>query len=127
MVHLKENAPDLLRRALSRLPVDVIATGDYQVGKKTLQASRRILEVCLELGLPVAVPERSPGGWATWICQRTSTSGAPDKCMAEALACLPIVLPGAGQCAKLAHLDLPQGAGGHRGPMRGAGGGAHPL
>ena len=61
MIHVKENAPARLRRALSRLPVDVIATGDYQAAEKKFQASRRILEVCLELGLPVAVLERSPG------------------------------------------------------------------
>ena len=60
-IRVKENAPELLRRALSRLPVDVIATGDYQAAEKKFQASRRILEVCLELGLPVAVLERSPG------------------------------------------------------------------
>jgi hypothetical protein len=29
-IEVKENAPDLLHRALSRAPVDVVGTGDYQ-------------------------------------------------------------------------------------------------
>jgi hypothetical protein len=61
VVKVKENAPDLLRRALSRLPVDLVMTGDYQAAERRFGPSRRILEVCLELGLPVAVLERSPG------------------------------------------------------------------
>src|SRR5512136_2452425 len=60
VIKVKENAPDLLRRALSRLPVDVIATGDYQAAEKKFEVSRRILEVCLDLGFPVSVLERSP-------------------------------------------------------------------
>ena len=60
MIKVKETAPDLLCRALSRLPVDVIATGDYQAAEKKFEVSRRILEVCLDLGFPVSVLERSP-------------------------------------------------------------------
>lgn len=60
VIQVKENAPELLRRALSRLPVDVIATGDYQAAEKKFGVSRRMLEVCLELGFPVSVLERSP-------------------------------------------------------------------
>ncbi|RPJ38067.1 MAG: hypothetical protein EHM35_05385, partial [Planctomycetaceae bacterium] len=60
VIKVKENAPELLRRALSRLPVDVIITGDYQPAEKKLEVSRRMLEVCLELGFPVSVLERSP-------------------------------------------------------------------
>ena len=45
---------------LRRLPVDVIATGDYQPAEKKFEVSRRILEVCLEQGFPVSVLERSP-------------------------------------------------------------------
>jgi DNA repair photolyase len=60
VIHVKENAPELLHKALSRLPVDVIASGDYQVAEKKFQVSRRMLEVCLELGFPVSVLERSP-------------------------------------------------------------------
>jgi DNA repair photolyase len=60
VIQVKQNAPDLLRRALSRLPVDVIATGDYQPAEKRFEISRQMLEVCLELGFPVSVLERSP-------------------------------------------------------------------
>jgi Sulfatase-modifying factor enzyme 1 len=60
VIKVKENAPDLLRRALSRVPVDAIATGDYQAAEKKFEVSRRMLEVCLELGFPVSVLERSP-------------------------------------------------------------------
>ncbi|MBN1656873.1 MAG: hypothetical protein JXA93_00655, partial [Anaerolineae bacterium] len=60
VVQVKENAPELLRKALSRVPVDMVATGDYQAAEKKFEVSRRILEVCLELGFPVSVLERSP-------------------------------------------------------------------
>jgi len=57
---VKENAPELLRRALSRAPVDIIGTGDYQAAEREFGLSRRMLEVCLVLGFPVFVLERSP-------------------------------------------------------------------
>ena len=60
VIQVKENAPDLLRRALSRAPVDLIGTGDYQPAERKYGLSRRMLEVCLELGFPVFVLERSP-------------------------------------------------------------------
>jgi DNA repair photolyase len=60
VIKAKENAPDLLRKALSRLPVDAIFTGDYQPAERKFQLSRRMLEVCYELGFPVFVLERSP-------------------------------------------------------------------
>ena len=60
VIQVKENAPDLLRRALSRAPVDLIGTGDYQPAERKYELSRRMLEVCLELGFPVFVLERSP-------------------------------------------------------------------
>jgi DNA repair photolyase len=60
IIKVKENAPELLRKALSRLPVDVVMTGDYQPAERKFQVSRRMLEVCLELGFPVSVLERSP-------------------------------------------------------------------
>lgn len=60
VVQVKENAPDLLRWALSRTPVDVVGTGDYQPAERKFGLSRRMLEVCLELGFPVFVLERSP-------------------------------------------------------------------
>jgi DNA repair photolyase len=59
-IQVKENAPDLLRRALGRVPVDVVATGDYQPVERKFGLSRKMLDVCLELGFPVSVLERSP-------------------------------------------------------------------
>jgi DNA repair photolyase len=40
--------------------VDVVATGDYQAVEKKFGLSRKMLEICLELGFPVTVLERSP-------------------------------------------------------------------
>jgi len=60
VIQVKENAPDLLRQALSRAPVDTVGTGDYQAAERKFGLSRRMLEVCLELGFPVSVLERSP-------------------------------------------------------------------
>jgi DNA repair photolyase len=34
VIQVKENAPDLLRRALQRVPVDVVGTGDYQPAER---------------------------------------------------------------------------------------------
>ena len=59
-IQVKENAPELLRRALGRAPVDLVMTGDYQPAERKFEVSRKMLEVCLELGFPVSVLERSP-------------------------------------------------------------------
>src|SRR5512139_1632918 len=34
VIQVKENAPELLRKSLSRLPVDVVCTGDYQAAER---------------------------------------------------------------------------------------------
>ncbi len=60
VIQAKENAPDLLRRALSRLPIELVMTGDYQPAERKFGLSRQMVEVCLELGFPVSVLERSP-------------------------------------------------------------------
>jgi DNA repair photolyase len=60
VIKIKENAPDLLRRALSRATVDLVFTGDYQPAERKFEISRRMLEVCRDLGFPVFVLERSP-------------------------------------------------------------------
>jgi DNA repair photolyase len=60
VIKVKENAPDLLRRALGRLPADLLMTGDYQPAERKFRLSRKLLEVCYELGFPVFVLERSP-------------------------------------------------------------------
>ncbi len=59
-IKVKENAADLLRKALQRTPVDLIFTGDYQPLERKFKISRQMLEVCLELGFPVFILERSP-------------------------------------------------------------------
>ena len=59
-IKVKENAPALLRKALSRVPVDAVFTGDYQPAERKYEVSRKMLQVCLELGFPVFVLERSP-------------------------------------------------------------------
>jgi DNA repair photolyase len=59
-IKVKENAAELLRRALSRKPVDLVFTGDYQPAERKFGISRQMLEVCRDLGFPVFVLERSP-------------------------------------------------------------------
>ena len=61
VIKVKENAPELLRRALKNAPLDAIFTADYQPAERKFQMSRRMLEVCLETGFPVFVLERNPG------------------------------------------------------------------
>jgi DNA repair photolyase len=61
VIQVKENAPELLRRALRNAPLDPIFTGDYQPAERKFELSRRMLEVCLETGFPVFVLERNPG------------------------------------------------------------------
>lgn len=60
LIKVKENAPDLLRRELQRAQVDVVFTGDYQPLERKYGISRKMLEVCYDLGFPVMVLERSP-------------------------------------------------------------------
>ena len=60
IIKVKANAPNLLLRALSRLPVDLIQTGDYQPVERKFGLSRRMLEICLQQGFPVLILERSP-------------------------------------------------------------------
>ena len=59
VIRVKENAAQLLRKALLRAPVDVIFTGDYQPVERKYGISRQMLEVCLEMGFPVFILERS--------------------------------------------------------------------
>jgi DNA repair photolyase len=59
VIKVKENAPQLLRRALSRAPVDAVFTGDYQPAERKFGLSRQMLEVCRDLGFPVFILERS--------------------------------------------------------------------
>jgi DNA repair photolyase len=60
LIKVKENASELLRRALSSTPVDLLFTGDYQPAERKFKLSRKMLEVCYELGFPVFILTRSP-------------------------------------------------------------------
>jgi DNA repair photolyase len=60
VIKVKQNAAELLRRALSRAPVDLVFTGDYQPAERKFMLSKQMLEVCRDLGFPVFVLERSP-------------------------------------------------------------------
>jgi DNA repair photolyase len=60
LIKVKENAPELLRRALSSTPVDLLFTGDYQPAERKFMLSRKMLEVCYDLGFPVFILTRSP-------------------------------------------------------------------
>jgi hypothetical protein len=46
VIQVKENALELLWRALSRAPVDLVGTGDYQAAENKFGLSRKILQVC---------------------------------------------------------------------------------
>ncbi len=60
LIKVKENAPKLLKKALARVPVDLVFTGDYQPAERKFRLSRQMLEACLDLGFPVFVLTRSP-------------------------------------------------------------------
>jgi DNA repair photolyase len=60
LIKIKENAAVLLRKALLRVPMDMVFTGDYQPAERKFMLSRKILEICLEMGYPVFVLTRSP-------------------------------------------------------------------
>lgn len=60
VIKIKLNAPELLRRELSRAPVDLVSTGDYQPAERQFKLSRQLLEVAFEMGFPVLILERSP-------------------------------------------------------------------
>ncbi|MBL7062300.1 MAG: hypothetical protein ISS54_06145 [Dehalococcoidia bacterium] len=60
VIKIKLNAQELLRKELSKVPVDLISTGDYQPAEKEFKLSRKLLEVALEMGFPILILERSP-------------------------------------------------------------------
>lgn len=59
-IKAKENAPELLRKALVKKPKDLIYISGYQPVEKKYRLTRQLLEVCLDLKFPVFVNERSP-------------------------------------------------------------------
>ena len=60
IIKIKENAPELLRKELSRVPKDVVIVGEYQPIEEETKLSRKMLEVCLDLEFPVSILEKSP-------------------------------------------------------------------
>lgn len=59
-IKVKESAPELLRRALTKKPKDLIYLDCYQPIDSKFQYVRKMLEVCLDLGFPVFINEKSP-------------------------------------------------------------------
>ncbi|MEW5759698.1 MAG: hypothetical protein AB1779_02910 [Candidatus Thermoplasmatota archaeon] len=59
-IKIKENAPELLRNSLKNKPLDLIYLDCYQPIEAKYQYARKMLEVCLELGFPVFINEKSP-------------------------------------------------------------------
>ncbi|MFH1766555.1 MAG: radical SAM protein [Patescibacteria group bacterium] len=60
LVRVKKNAPELLKKELSKVDKDVIGVGDWQPIEKKYRFSRKMLEICLDLGFPVYLLEKSP-------------------------------------------------------------------
>ena len=60
VIKVKENAPELLRKALSKAAKGAVAVGDYQPAERKFMLSRKLLEICLELDFPIFMLERSP-------------------------------------------------------------------
>ncbi len=59
VIRIKENASERLRKELSKVPKDIIMVGDYQPIEAKTGLSRQMLQVCLDLGFPVLVLEKS--------------------------------------------------------------------
>jgi DNA repair photolyase len=60
IIKIKQNAPDLLRKELAKVPKDIVIVGDYQPVEEKTQISRKMLQVCLDLEFPVSLLEKSP-------------------------------------------------------------------
>jgi len=60
IIKVKTNAPEQLGKDLSKVPRDVIVTGDYQPAEGRFKLSRKMLEVIRDLNFPVHIVERSP-------------------------------------------------------------------
>lgn len=60
VIKIKLNAPELLRKELGKVPVDLLSTCDYQPVEKEFGLSRQLLEVALETKFPVFILDRSP-------------------------------------------------------------------
>lgn len=59
-IKIKENAPELLQKALKNKPKELIYLDNYQPIDAKHQYVRKMLEVCLNLEFPVFINEKSP-------------------------------------------------------------------
>jgi len=59
-IKIKENAAELLEKELKKRPIDLIDPGFYQPADRKFRMMRKMLEVCLKLGFPVLIIEKSP-------------------------------------------------------------------
>lgn len=59
-IKIKEDTPELLRRALKNKPRDLIYLDNYQPVENKYRYVRKMLDVCLELNFPVFINEKSP-------------------------------------------------------------------
>lgn len=59
-IKIKEDAPELLKKALKNKSSDLIYLDNYQPIEDEYQYTRKMLEVCLSLGFPVFINEKSP-------------------------------------------------------------------
>ena len=59
-IKIKENAPELLRKELGNRQRDLIYLDNYQPIDSEYQYTRQMLEVCLDLGFPAFINEKSP-------------------------------------------------------------------
>lgn len=60
VIRVKINAPQMLRKQLSRVEKNVVIAGDWQPAEKKYELSRKMLEVIKDLNFPLHIVERSP-------------------------------------------------------------------
>ena len=59
-IKIKVNAAELLEKELKKRTLDLIDPGFYQPADRKYRMMRKMLEVCLKLGFPVLIIEKSP-------------------------------------------------------------------
>lgn len=59
-IKIKDKAPELFRKSITDKPKDLICLDSYQPVEKIYGYSREILKICLDIGFPVFINEKSP-------------------------------------------------------------------
>jgi len=59
-IKVKKEAPQLFRKSLEKKPIDLIYLSGYQPIERKYSYIKEMLEVCLELGFPIFINEKSP-------------------------------------------------------------------